>query len=127
MRSEAAVVAAFVGLEDSLDTPLRQLGSSRARLLAHAVALHVDLPVLVAEEPLSPGGEQVREATYRRLEQLRDAGTTLVLVTNTARELERLCTRGLVLHEGTVLFDGPVPAAIRQYRRRGRGKGGESS
>jgi ABC-2 type transport system ATP-binding protein len=127
LRRQAPEIAAFAGLEDLLDTRLRDLGSNRVRLLAHAVALHVETPVFVADEQLAIGSDRVREDTFARLEGMRDAGRTLVLVTNTAKDLQRLCTRGMVLEHGALVFDGAVQGAIRQYRRRGRGTGGESS
>jgi len=63
------------------------------------------------------GDEAFREIGWAHVEQLRTDGVTFLVGGQNARVMERFCTRGIVLAEGGVAFDGSVAGAIELVGR----------
>src|SRR5947207_1331767 len=81
-------------------------GGQRQRLLI-ALAM-INRPRLLFLDELTQGLDPVaRRETWQLIEQARDQGTTVVLVTHDMEEAERLCDRVAILHEGRLLICGP--------------------
>lgn len=117
----APEVAEFAGVPELLDQTLRDVSRSHTKRIGYATALFADPTVLLGDEELVMGPPELREAGLARLEAFRDDSHALVVVTNRADQLKRLCTRGVVLDNGTIAFDGSVEDALRHYRRAHRG------
>lgn len=85
-------------------------GGERQRLFV-ALAL-VSRPEVVFLDELTQNLDPVgRRRTWEVVRRVRDAGTTVVLVTHDVEEAERLCDRIVVMHRGRVVADG-TPASI---------------
>jgi ABC-type multidrug transport system ATPase subunit len=88
--------------------PLRDLSGGMLQKAYLALALSAEAPVLLLDEPtasLDPGS---RREFVRILSRV-DPGTTLVLASHRLEEIEPLTNRLLVLHRGSVVFDGSLP------------------
>lgn len=112
MHQRARAILAEVGLQDRLDHPVGKLSGGERQRVAVARALVLEPAVVLADEPtgnLDPGtGEQVAELL---LEMNRQHGTTLVVVTHSARMAEKL-GRTLVLENGCLLEGGDAPPEL---------------
>ncbi|MEO8034492.1 MAG: ABC transporter ATP-binding protein [Acidobacteriota bacterium] len=109
-------IIAFSEVERFLDTPVKRYSSGMYVRLAFAVAAHLDPEVLVVDEVLAVGDRQFQEKCISRLESMsRDSGRTVLLVTHNLDTVQRLCTRGILLKQGGLDFDGPVSQAIERY------------
>jgi ABC-2 type transport system ATP-binding protein len=99
-------------LEPLLRKPFGTLSGGQRQRLFLALAL-VNRPQLVFLDELTQGLDPVaRRETWRLIEQARDQGVTVVLVTHDMDEAERLCDRIAVIHEGMLLTSGrPVELA----------------
>ncbi|MBV9425677.1 MAG: ABC transporter ATP-binding protein [Solirubrobacterales bacterium] len=86
-------------------------GGQRQRLFLALAMIH--RPRLVFLDELTQGLDPLaRRETWRLVEQARDHGTTVVLVTHDMEEAERLCDRVAVMHEGELVTCGrPVELA----------------
>jgi ABC-2 type transport system ATP-binding protein len=94
------------GLQPLLGKPFGALSGGQRQRLFLALAL-VNRPRLVFLDELTQGLDPVaRRETWRLIEQARDDGTTVVLVTHDMEEAERLCDRVAVLHDGRVVTCG---------------------
>jgi ABC-2 type transport system ATP-binding protein len=80
-------------------------GGQRQRLFI-ALALVGAPEVVILDELTSGLDPQARRATWRLIRDVRDAGTTVVLVTHFMDEAERLCDRLAVIDEGHVVAHG---------------------
>ena len=97
--------------------PSRALSGGERQRLFVALAL-VGRPELVFLDELTQNLDPVgRRHTWDVVRRVRDAGTTVVLVTHDVEEAERLCDRIVVLDRGRVVADG-TPAAITADARR---------
>ena len=100
------VLAQVWGLEPLLRRQYGALSGGQRQRLFLALAL-VNRPRLVFLDELTQGLDPVaRRETWQLVEQARDQGTTVVLVTHDMEEAERLCDRVAVIHEGRLLTIG---------------------
>jgi hypothetical protein len=75
----------------------------------------VEPDILIVDEVLAVGDLAFQLKCFDRMSQLREAGTTIVLVSHALRAIQRLCPRTLVLHQGAIRFDGDTSEAIGVY------------
>ena len=69
-------------------------------------ALLADPPVLILDEPTSGLDFEMTREIYRLLNRMHDAGKTILFTSHRPEEIKNLATRILVLHEGSLIFDG---------------------
>jgi ABC-2 type transport system ATP-binding protein len=116
-RTLDALVAAF-GLAPLLDRPVRQLSlGERMRCEVAASLLHGP-KLLFLDEP-TIGLDVSAKATIRELlrEHSRTAGTTLLLTSHDTGDIEQVCDRVVIIHQGSILLDAPVDELKRRYLR----------
>lgn len=70
-------------------------------------ALLADPPLLILDEPTSGLDFEMTREIYRLLNAMHVAGKTIIFTSHRPEEIRNLATRILVLHEGTLVFDGP--------------------
>jgi ABC-2 type transport system ATP-binding protein len=80
------------------------------------VAIHVDLDVLLVDEVLAVGDEAFRKKCSDKLKELAEQGVTMLIVSHSMGMVRDLCSRGIVIHEHKVLFDGPIEEAVQVIR-----------
>ena len=105
----------FAGIGDFIDSPLRLYSSGMAARLGFAIAVHVDAEIILVDEVLAVGDANFQQKCLERMKDLRDEGRTVVLVTHALTQAQDFCSRALVVSNGQLVFDGPMPAAREAY------------
>lgn len=105
-------IVAFSEIEEFIDQEVKHYSSGMFMRLAFSVAIHVKLDVLLVDEILSVGDAPFREKCRKKFEELIAARKTLVVVSHDAEMVRQLCTRGVVLQRGKLVFDGPINEAL---------------
>ena len=105
----------FSELGDFIDTPIRTYSSGMYMRLAFSVAINVDADILLIDEILAVGDQHFQDKCYARLEQLRDSGKTIVIVTHSLGVVKELCHRAIWIYKGEVRLDGDPHYVIDQY------------
>lgn len=105
-------IVEFSGIESFIDQEVKHYSSGMFMRLAFSVAIHVEVDVLLVDEILSVGDAPFREKCRRKFEELIAARKTLLIVSHDLDMVRELCTRGVVLRGGEVVYDGPVEGAI---------------
>ena len=72
-------------------------------------ALLADPPVLLFDEPTSALDFEMTKELYRLLNTIHAAGKTILFTSHRPEEIKSLATRIMVLHQGSLVFDGPPP------------------
>lgn len=107
-------IVAFSEIEEFIDQEVKHYSSGMFMRLAFAVAIHVELDVLLVDEILSVGDAPFREKCRRKFDELIANGKTLVIVSHDMAMVRELCSRGVVIKHGELAFDGPIEEAIAE-------------
>ncbi len=105
-------IVAFSEIEQFIDQEVKHYSSGMFMRLAFSVAIHVELDVLLVDEILSVGDAPFREKCRIKFQELIADRKTLVVVSHDMAMVRELCTRGVVIAQGEVVYDGPIEGAI---------------
>lgn len=112
----------FAELGDFIDSPVKQYSSGMFMRLGFAVATEVDPQILLIDEILAVGDEAFRKKCTARIEEFRERGKTIVLVSHDLKAVRQLCQRALLIDSGILLGDGPSDEMIARYEEWVQGK-----
>jgi len=102
----------FAEIADFIDTPVKFYSSGMQVRLGFAVAVQADPNVLLVDEVLAVGDFAFQIKCLRRIDEIRANGASVLLVSHNLSMIERLCPNTMVLHDGTVRFNGLTAEAI---------------
>ena len=105
-----------VGLDDKRNTHFSDLPGGRRQRLFIALALVNDPELVFLDEMTTGLDPAARHTAWDLVRAIRDAGTSVVLVTHFMEEAERLCDRVAVLEHGTVVALGAAVTARATFR-----------
>ncbi|WP_434682293.1 ABC transporter ATP-binding protein (plasmid) [Pseudomonas sp. R1-18] len=108
-------IAGFADIGDFIDQPVKTYSSGMAVRLAFAVQAQVDPQILVVDEALSVGDAKFQAKCFERLRQLKDNGTSILLVTHASEQVVTHCNRAILLDRGRMEMTGPSRAVINRY------------
>jgi lipopolysaccharide transport system ATP-binding protein len=98
-----------------LDIPVKRYSSGMYLRLAFAVAAHLNTEILIADEVLAVGDIAFQRKCLRKMSEVARQGRTVLFVSHNMAAVADLCTRGIVLDAGKLLFDGSAKQAIQLY------------
>ena len=116
-------IAKFSGIETFLDTPVKRYSSGMYVRLAFAIAAHMDPEILIVDEVLAVGDVAFQRKCLGKMAEARSRARTVLFVSHNLAVIEALCDRGVVLHQGTVVFEGPAKKATEYYLHNLAGEG----
>lgn len=99
-------IIAFSELGKFIHNPVRTYSSGMYMRLAFAVAINVDADILLIDEILAVGDANFQAKCFRKLREIKAAGTTVVIVSHSLEQIEKICDRTIWLHEGLIREDG---------------------
>ena len=105
----------FSELRDYIDNPVRTYSSGMYMRLAFSVAINVDADILLIDEILSVGDQHFQDKCFKRLQELKEEGKTIVIVTHDVNAAKRLCDRAVWLRDGRVEMDGNSEEVLNKY------------
>ncbi|MGH3104656.1 MAG: ABC transporter ATP-binding protein [Gaiellaceae bacterium] len=109
-------IVAFAELEEFFDHPLRTYSDGMRLRLAFSVAVSVEPEVVLIDEVLSVGDLRFQEKCFARLEELQEAGTTILLASHDDSQVRRLCQHVVWLARGRVQAQGDPDTVYERYR-----------
>ncbi len=96
----------FSELEDYIDNPVRTYSSGMYMRLAFAVAINVNADVLLIDEILAVGDVSFQKKCFERLKEIKEEGTTIVIVSHSMDQLYSICDRLIWIEKGKIVEDG---------------------
>ncbi|MCJ7715458.1 MAG: ABC transporter ATP-binding protein [Anaerolineales bacterium] len=105
----------FSGVKKFIDTPVKFYSSGMRVRLAFSVAAHLEPEILLIDEVLSVGDAAFQKKSLGKMEEVSKAGRTVLFVSHNMGAVRSLCTRGLLLENGTLVKDGDVDQVINEY------------
>lgn len=108
-------IVEFSGLEKFVDTPVKRYSSGMAVRLAFAIAAHLEPEILLVDEVLAVGDFLFQKKCLGKMEERTSAGRTVIFVSHNMAAVNLLCSRGILIDQGTVLKVGPTSQVIAEY------------
>lgn len=96
----------FSELEEFIDNPVRTYSSGMYMRLAFSVAINVEADVLLIDEILAVGDVNFQKKCFNKLEEIKHNGTTIVIVSHSLDQIERICDRTLWINKGKIVEEG---------------------
>lgn len=111
-------IAAYSGLGEYIDAPVRTYSSGMYVRLGFSVAVNVDPDVLLVDEVLAVGDEAFANKCEDKINQFRRRGKTIVLVTHDLEAVKKYADEVIWLDGGQVAAQGPAMQVIDAYRQK---------
>ena len=116
-------IVEFSGCERYLDTPVKRYSSGMIVRLGFAIAAHLEPEILVVDEVLAVGDAEFQRKAIGKMQDVAHAGgRTVLFVSHNMNAVRNLCTRGIVLDKGMVVYDSDVRDAVDFYLSQGDGE-----
>jgi lipopolysaccharide transport system ATP-binding protein len=105
----------FSGLEEFIDTPVKQYSSGMYVRLGFAVAVSIDPDILIIDESMAVGDAAFRKRCLDQIDAFIRAGKTIIVVSHNLQEIEKITRRMLLLDHGIVRAAGRPDEVIARY------------
>jgi lipopolysaccharide transport system ATP-binding protein len=125
MNARFEDIATFADIGEFIDQPVRTYSSGMYVRLAFSVAIHVQPDILVVDEALSVGDMVFQHKSRKRVQELIDTGTSLLLVSHDKSMITSTCSRCILMDNGRMIMNG-LPADVFDYYYALIAKGNES-
>jgi lipopolysaccharide transport system ATP-binding protein len=121
IRRKFDAIIDFAGVERYVDTPVKRYSSGMYVRLAFAVAAFLEPEILVVDEVLAVGDAEFQKKCLGKLKDVSDQeGRTIIFVSHSMPMIAALCKRGIVLKNGSLVYDGTAAAAVHYYQNAGK-------
>ena len=106
----------FSGVERYIDTPVKRYSSGMYVRLAFAVAAHLESEILIVDEVLAVGDAEFQKKCLGKMGDIsKGEGRTVLFVSHNMGAVRTLCSKGIVLQNGIMGFQGDVNECINNY------------
>jgi len=108
-------IVEFAGLEQFIDTPVKNFSSGMVVRLGFSIATHVEPEVLLIDEILAVGDQAFQRKSTEKIEQFRREGRTILVVSHSLGLVQQLCNTVVWLEKGRVKMVGDANDVIASY------------
>ncbi|MEN6481587.1 MAG: ABC transporter ATP-binding protein [Anaerolineaceae bacterium] len=106
----------FSELRSFIDAPIRTYSSGMYARLGFAVATAHIPDILLVDEILSVGDEAFQQKCFNRITEFRESGATIIMVSHSLQQIEKMCQRVAWIDHGNIEIIGPPSQVIAAYR-----------
>jgi ABC-type polysaccharide/polyol phosphate transport system ATPase subunit len=117
VEERLASIIAFSGIEDFVNEPLRAYSTGMIARLGFSVAVHIDPDILLLDEVLMVGDGRFQKKCLSKLKEIKQKGTTIMMISHSPDHLRELCPQSLLIHEHALCCSGPTDGVIERYTR----------
>jgi teichoic acid transport system ATP-binding protein len=107
----------FADIGEHLTQPVKTYSSGMFARLAFACAINVDPDILIVDEVLSVGDMAFQLKCFKKFEQFKKKGKTILFVTHSIADVLNNCNRAIILQHGKKTFDGDVKEGVEEYKK----------
>lgn len=109
-------IIGFAELKDFVDMPLKNFSSGMVARIAFAIATITEPDILIVDETLSVGDVFFQQKCERRIQHFIESGdVTVLFVSHSMEQVERICQRAVWIEKGDLRMDGPVDEVCKAY------------
>ncbi len=110
-------ILAFADIGEHIHQPVKTYSSGMALRLAFAVQANIEPDILIVDEALAVGDELFQKKCFSRLSQLKQQGTSILLVTHSCAQIIQHCDQALLLHKGQQQLLGQPSIITTTYQQ----------
>ena len=108
-------IVEFSELKEFLDVPVRNFSSGMTARLAFSIATVVDPEILIVDEILSVGDIAFQKKSEAKMKSMIGGGTTVLFVSHSLAQIEKICNRVVWLDHGKVVKIGDAKEICKEY------------
>lgn len=117
MEKKLQDILDFAEIGDFVYQPVKTYSSGMFVRLAFALAINVEPEILIVDEALSVGDVFFQAKCYRRMEEIRKSGTTILMVTHDMGSIIKYCDRVVLLNKGEFIAEGEAGHMVDLYKK----------
>ena len=117
MEDKLQDILDFADIGDFVYQPVKTYSSGMFVRLAFALAINVEPEILIVDEALSVGDVFFQSKCYRRMEEIRQKGTTILMVTHDMGSIIKYCDRVVLLNKGDFVAEGAPGHMVDLYKK----------
>lgn len=107
----------FSGVERYIDTPVKRYSSGMYVRLAFAVAAHLESEILIVDEVLAVGDAEFQKKCLGKMGDVsKGEGRTVLFVSHNMASISKLCSKGILLDKGRIMYHGNIAKVIENYK-----------
>lgn len=107
----------FADIGDFVYQPVKAYSSGMFVRLAFAVAINIDPEILIVDEALSVGDVFFQAKCYRKFEEFKKMGRTILFVSHDLSSISRYCDRVILLNKGVKMEEGSPKQMVDMYKQ----------
>ena len=116
IRSRFDEIVDFAGVAKYVDTPVKRYSSGMMVRLGFAIAAHLEPEILVVDEVLAVGDAEFQKKAIGKMQDVsKGEGRTVLFVSHNMAAVRSLCSRGIMLKNGSINFSGKIYDTINHY------------
>ena len=117
MEAKLPNILSFADIGDFVYQPVKTYSSGMFVRLAFALAIHVDPEILIVDEALAVGDVFFQAKCYQKINEIRESGTTVILVTHDMGTIIKYCDKVVVLNQGRFVAEGEPGKMVDLYKK----------
>lgn len=110
-------IVEFSELKDFIDVPIKNYSSGMKARLGFSIATLVSPDILILDEVLSVGDAKFRKKSEKKVLSMFDKGVTVLFVSHSLAQVQRLCNKAMILEKGKLIAYGDIDTISEQYQK----------
>ncbi len=117
MEAKLPDILEFADIGDFVHQPVKTYSSGMFVRLAFALAINVEPEILIVDEALSVGDVFFQAKCYKRMDEIRQKGTTVLMVTHDMGSIIKYCDKVILLNKGNFVAEGDAGKMVDLYKK----------
>ncbi len=110
-------IVEFSELQKFMDVPVKNYSSGMKSRLGFSIAPVVEPKILILDEVLSVGDAKFRKKSEKKIMSMFDSGVTVLFVSHSLEQVQRLCNKAMILEKGKLIAYGDIDPISEQYSK----------
>ena len=110
-------IVEFSELQKFMDVPVKNYSSGMKSRLGFTIATVVEPKILILDEVLSVGDAKFRKKSEKKIMSMFDSGVTVLFVSHSLEQVQRLCNKAMILEKGKLIAYGDIDPISEQYSK----------
>ena len=117
INSKYDEIVEFSELQKFMDVPVKNYSSGMKSRLGFSIATVVEPKILILDEVLSVGDAKFRKKSEKKIMSMFDSGVTVLFVSHSLEQVQRLCNKAMILEKGKLIAYGDIDPISEQYSK----------